>query len=356
MDFPSKRIRCLDMPFSKNKWLRVGIIVAIFNALISLFMTPLNRWGVNFASMMVHSQCIGFSIFGIYRILAVTLFARQNSQQKYDYLRQAVSMILAAPTGYILGMAIAATLLREHELTAELRQTTPVIMGFTFAATGTIAYFFWSSRRLSEETAAHARAQRLAAEAQLKLLQTQIEPHMLFNTLSTLHTLIDIDPPRAQAMVDQLITYLRSTLAASRAEQITLHNEFEQLRAYLQLMSLRMGTRLTFKLELPDNLQTTTVPPMLLQPLVENAIKHGLEPKIDGGCITVRASLAPGKLVLEVHDTGLGLSGNALSDGYGLSNVRERLSALYGTHATLKIDSTLTQGLAVLITLPHANS
>jgi len=120
------------------------------------------------------------------------------------------------------------------------------------------------------------------------------------------------------------------------------------------LMSLRMGARLSFKLELPENLCNTTVPPMLLQPLVENAIKHGLEPKVEGGCVTVSASLTSGKLLLEVRDTGLGLQDGELNDGYGLTNVRERLFALYGIQAALKIDSSLPQGLAILINLPHA--
>jgi len=339
------------MPIIKNKWLGVSIIVFIANAVIALLMTPHNEWGVDFTAMMVHSECIGFAIFGIYRLLAVTLFARRD----FGLLRQLVSAVFAGPIGYMLGTVLAATLLGEPEPLGELLQTSPVLIGFTVAASACVSYFLWTRRRLGEETAAHARAQSLAAEAQLKLLQTQIEPHMLFNTLSTLHTLIDIDPPRAQAMLDQLITYLRSTLAASRAEHITLHNEFEQLRAYLQLMSLRMGARLTFTLELPENLQSTTVPPMLLQPLVENAIKHGLEPKIEGGCITVSASLTSGKLLLEVRDTGLGLQDGEFSGGFGLTNVRERLFALYGQHAALKIDS-LSQGLAVLITLPHAKS
>ena len=347
----TNRITHFAMPVSMNKWLRVGFFVFISNAVIALLMTPHNQWSADFTAMLVHSECIGFAIFGIYRVLALTLFARRD----FGLIRHLVSAVFAGPIGYMLGTVVAATLLREPDPVAELLQTPPVMIGFTILATVCIGYFLWSRRRISEETAAHARAQRLAAEAQLKLLQTQIEPHMLFNTLSTLHTLIDIDPPRAQAMVDQLITYLRSTLAASRAEQITLHNEFEQLRAYLQLMSLRMGARLTFKLELPEDLRNTTVPPMLLQPLVENAIKHGLEPKIEGGCITVSASLTSGKLLLEVRDTGLGLQDGEFSGGFGLTNVRERLFALYGQHAALKIDS-LSQGLAVLITLPHAKS
>lgn len=349
MDFLKQRIMHLDMSTSRNKWLRLGMIVAIFNAAIALLLSPMNQGAVSITAMLVHSECIGFSIFGIYRLLDVAVFARRD----FGMARHGISVVLAAPTGYLFGMAVAATLLGERDLSDQLLQTPLVTIGFTITATACFVYFFWSRRRLSEETAAHARAQRLAAEAQLKLLQTQIEPHMLFNTLSTLHTLIDIDPSRAQAMLDQLITYLRSTLSASRAEKITLQNEFDQLHAYLQLMSLRMGERLTFNLELPELLRSIDVPPMLLQPLVENAIKHGLEPKVEGGSITVSASLAAGQILLQVRDTGLGLQAGDSNAGYGLSNVRERVLALYGSQATVKIDSSLEQGMAVSITLPH---
>lgn len=335
------------MPIRKHKELRTGAIVIVFCALIALLLAPLNHESGEFFAGLVHSECIGLSIFGVFQLVEATLF-----RQRKHNLRHLANAVLAVPIGYVSGTAIAATLLGEHELAAQLLRTPPFEIGITFAASICIIYFFWSRERLHAETTAHARAQQLALEAQLKLLQTQIEPHMLFNTLSTLHTLIEIDPPRAQTMVDQLITYLRSTLAASRAERISLQHEFDQLRAYLHLMSLRMGTRLSFQLELPDTLHAAQIPPMLLQPLVENAIKHGLEPKVEGGSITVSARAAAGRLVLQVRDTGLGLQGAALQHGYGLMHVRERLQALYGVQATLEMDSRCQAGFAVSIGLP----
>src|SRR6201999_3105847 len=131
-------------------------------------------------------------------------------------------------------------------------------------------YYAWSSKRIADEAALSAEARRMAAEGHLRLLQTQIEPHMLFNTLANLRTLVEIDPPRAQTMIDELIVYLRATLAASRNPTATLGDEFAQLRSYLELMKVRMAHRLQYALELPDPLRDASIPPMLLQPLVEN--------------------------------------------------------------------------------------
>ena len=148
---------------------------------------------------------------------------------------------------------------------------------------------FATREQLAQEAAARSEAQRLAVESQLRLLRAQLEPHMLFNTLANLRSLVREDVDRAESMIDQLIVYLRSALAASQTESVALSREFAQLRAYLDIMALRMGPRLSFRLDLPADLEATQVPPMLLQPLVENAIKHGLEPKVGSGSIEVVA-------------------------------------------------------------------
>lgn len=195
--------------------------------------------------------------------------------------------------------------------------------------------------------------ERQALQAQLQLLQAQIEPHMLFNTLANLQGLIALDPAQAQTMLDQLIVYLRATLSASRAQRTTLGQEFTLLDAYLGLMSVRMGARLSFALDLPEALRNTEVPPMLLQPLVENAIAHGVEPNVAGGHIQVTARAADGGLELLVSDTGRGLDAGPgkPGTGLGLSNVRERLNALYGERATLSLDAA-PQGATARILLP----
>lgn len=199
-----------------------------------------------------------------------------------------------------------------------------------------------------------------ATEARLKLLETQLEPHMLFNTLANLRVLIGTDPARAQEMLDRMIAYLRATLSASRSTQHPLENEFDRLRDYLELMAVRMGPRLAYTLDLPDALRSVPVPPLLLQPLVENAIRHGLEPQVEGGHITVRASTRPGgsgpQLVLEVIDTGVGLPEQLPPPGpgqsFGLAQARERLATLHGNAGTLELIAENTGGTRANVIFP----
>jgi len=215
-----------------------------------------------------------------------------------------------------------------------------------------ITYFYYSRERMAAQEAMVQTAQRQAAENQLKLLESQLEPHMLFNTLANLRVLIGMDPARAQLMLDQLIAFLRATLGASRASQHPLSAEFARLADYLALMKVRMGERLQSAFELPAELASVAIPPLLLQPLVENCIKHGLEPAVAGGRISVSALREGDELVLRVRDTGAGLS-DAHSDGtrFGLVQVRERLATLYGARATLTLQNATDAAGGALATI-----
>jgi sensor histidine kinase YesM len=189
-------------------------------------------------------------------------------------------------------------------------------------------------------------------EAKLKLLEAQLDPHLLFNTLANLRVLIGIDSAKAQTMLDHMIAYLRATLSGSRTSEHSLEQEFARLRDYLELMQFRMGARLRFELDLPDAMKHVSIPSLLLQPLVENAIKHGLELSKDGVLIKVSAQQQAGSVVINIKDTGLGgestaFDASAQSQGYGLSQVRERLTTVYGAGAKMRINSTPNQGALV---------
>jgi signal transduction histidine kinase len=222
---------------------------------------------------------------------------------------------------------------------------------------GTVAsYYFYSVSRGAYLERKMAEARQHADEARLKLLETQLEPHMLFNTLANLRALIGVDPNRAQEMLDHMIAYLRATLNASRATTHSLQAEFDRLHDYLELMAIRMGPRLAFTLDLPGPLAQQKVPSLLLQPLVENAIQHGLEPKVAGGEVRVIARRESDTIVLEVSDTGVGLSGHAPASGkgFGMSQVRERLATLYGERASIDFAASETGGCRVVIRYPAA--
>jgi hypothetical protein len=201
-------------------------------------------------------------------------------------------------------------------------------------------------------------AERQATESKLQLLQSQLEPHMLFNTLANLRVLIDLDSVRAQAMLDRIIDYLRATLGASRVTSHALSLEFDRLDDYLALMQIRMGMRLHYKLDLPDNLKTAPCPALILQPVVENAILHGLEPSAVGGAITVTAIQIDKKIILTVSDTGLGFkntddhTSNSSNSGFGLTQLRERLETLYAGQASVDMTANLPSGTRVTIAMP----
>jgi len=219
-------------------------------------------------------------------------------------------------------------------------------------------YYFYSRGKSIRLERRMVEARRQATEARLKLLEVQLEPHMLFNTLANLRVLIGTDPARATQMLDHLIAYLRATLSASRSGSHTLREEFERLRDYLEIMAIRMGRRLVFRLDLPEELAGEPVPALLLQPLVENSIRHGLEPRVDGGEVCVRARSETGRLVLEVADTGVGCApGAALAPagdgrGFGLAQLRERLSSLYGDRFAIDFETPPTGGTRVTIRFP----
>jgi signal transduction histidine kinase len=305
-----------------------------------------------FAPILVTSECIGLLILGWNMVFARLLTRWRLAPERAIGL----SMIAATPLGYITGHGLARWLLgRPMDLFPAGRNHALDLL-VTLLAGCFVAYLFWTAHRLARERAARAEAQRLAVEAQLRLLRAQLEPHMMFNTLATLRSLVEVDPARAQHMIDRLITYLRAALAASRAETTTLAQEFEQLRAYLDIMALRMGARLEFTLELPAALQMTPIPPMLLQPLVENAIRHGLEPQVGPGSLKVQALRQGAGVEISVADSGLGLSQADAAEpargGYGLHHVRERLAAIYGAQASLTLEPVAPHGVRATVRIP----
>jgi len=215
------------------------------------------------------------------------------------------------------------------------------------------SYWFYSRNKSAYLERKMGEARRLADEARLKLLEAQLEPHMLFNTLANLRALIGVDPVRAQGMLDHMIGYLRATLDASRGTMHPLQAEFDRVQDYLELMAIRMGPRLQYELVLPRELASHRVPTLLLQPLVENSIRHGLEPKVDGGHVVVGARREGDALVLEVADTGLGESTGAPSGSrFGLAQVRERLATVYGGAATMQFEAVPGTGATTRIRLP----
>ena len=261
--------------------------------------------------------------------------------------------------GYLMGTFVADSLLGASSWSAQALPQLRYSILVTVLASVAITFYFYSKGRRAYLEAKMAEAKAQASEAHLKLLETQLEPHMLFNTLANLRALITTDPTAAVKMLDRMNDYLRATLNASRATTHPLRAEFDRLADYLELMAVRMGPRLKFTLALPPQLASHAVPTLLLQPLVENSIKHGLEPRVEGGDITVRATQSAGFLTLEVADTGAGQNAAGAhkpGSGFGLAQVRERLATAYGNTATLAIAANAPTGTVITITLPLNSS
>ena len=333
--------------------LRHGLITAVFCCLIATAMTLTG--GGNWAGHLVYSLAIGtvswlFIDFG--RLLISGHRETLWPGWPAGFLLIAMGMVVGFFVGNLIGDAwFGAPRFDFLELKGHKLATAATI---TIMATVGMCFFFYSLGRSKHMQGQIELAQRNATEARLKLLETQLEPHMLFNTLANLRVLITVDPPRAVAMLDRLNSYLRMTLSGSRALSHPLSAEFERLGDYLELMSVRMGERLRYTLDLPDDLRDAPVPPMLLQPLVENSIRHGLEPKVDGGEIVVRARRQAGLLVVEVSDTGVGLDAAPPSEGsgFGLEQVRERLATVYGAQGRMSLSPSPAGGTCATLSFP----
>ena len=190
-----------------------------------------------------------------------------------------------------------------------------------------------------------------AAEAELKLMQAQVEPHFLFNTLASVQFLTETDPPMAGLMLGHLLSYLRAAVPQLRSGSTTLGQEAELARAYLSIMQMRMETRLRFSIDIPASLESHPFPPMLLMSVVENAIKHGIEPQAEGGEVRLEAKQKDGSLIVSVTDSGRGFTEH-LGQGVGLTNLRERLKALYGQRSQMTLDAILPHGAKATIEIP----
>jgi two-component system, LytTR family, sensor histidine kinase AlgZ len=191
--------------------------------------------------------------------------------------------------------------------------------------------------KLHEREVAQARAEQLVAEARLRSLESRLHPHFLFNTLNSISALIRIDPAQAERMVGRLSGLLRASLDTSSSSLIPLAQELEMVEDYVDIERARFGDKLRGRVEVPPELRDAQVPPLSVQSLVENAVKHGITPQRGGGEILVSASADQRQLTIEVSDTGGGFDLTALRSGHGLDSLVRRLDTLFSAEARLDV-------------------
>jgi sensor histidine kinase YesM len=316
------------------------LVVAAGNVLIGVLLRVVG-FGGSLGVNIVYAECIGLCIFGlIYVVFALTA--------RGSVLRLAL-LLAAIALGGTVGQVAANLLTRSSPQLLPDYFLKSEFIGLFFGAIGATAMFL--RERYWDLEARRMEAEKRGVEAQLRLLQAQIEPHFLFNTLANLAGLIEVDPKLAGHLLEALNRYLRASLQRTRAEGGTLGDELDLLEAYLEVFRIRLGPRLDYSFAVAPELRALPFPPMLLQPLVENAIRHGIEPKVSGGHVAIAAARGGGRLVLTVRDTGCGL-GDTPGGGFGLGNVRARLAALFGDAGSLEIAQCQEGGVLATLRLP----
>lgn len=346
------------MPYPEHKnnlpmkkiWL--GLLATFaYNTAIAGLLTVLLSEG-SFSENFIYAQCIGFSIAVIN---SLTL-----ARMKPGKLRWA-GLLVTLPVSVFVGLQLSywvtgcgGSLLHPKSASALIMV---LMIGLFFGLIASITFVLFEriddlNKEVRQRQINQLESQKREMEVQLKMLQAQIEPHFLFNTLANVSSLIDSDPALAHQLLDCLNEWLRVALARARSEQLILGDELDMLSNYLNILEIRFVNRLRWHIEAASSVRQLTFPPMLLQPLVENAVRHGIEPKLGGGEIVIRAAIENEKLQISVFDTGVGLKESAGS-GAGLANVRARLAALFGSAGQLTLENNAAGGTTATLELPR---
>lgn len=329
-------------------------VSAVLTVTVIVMLCTMMGFGEGFSTNLIIGQCVGTCAFAFTFTALVCLRWKGPLVQMTG---AALAMAAGACAGIVFGAFFSG-----KDLLFYLPEKSFLIVQVVILTVmgGSLFRFILNAQekirqareRIQREKIKRLTIEKKVVETNLRLLQAQIEPHFLFNTLSNILSLLDTDVDRGKVMIGDLIAYLRISLCKTREEMATIGQELEMIRAYLDIFKIRMGERLTYAIDIPDPLRGIPFPPMLIQPLVENAIQHGLEPRIEGGDIRIAASAFPGRLRIDVADSGLGfLEGSHW--GVGLTNIKERLDALYDGKARLILGENRPNGFLASIEVPH---
>ncbi len=307
---------------------------------------------------------IDFGLVSLVVLVAVTAVTVAQNLGPARGLRRVAVLAVAVAVGTLAGLALRAFVIRCFDTDVQgwdawLAALPGAWVEYAFIGACYAAIAEFIRRRQASVAAMHrAELDRLALEremdsARMQVMQAQIEPHFLFNTLANVRRLYQTDARAARTMLDNLMRYFEIALPRMRHASTDLAHEAELVDAYLRIHQIRMGSRLSFALDIPAELRATAVPPMMLLTLVENAIKHGVNPRLDGGAISVRAYRDAQTVRLEVADSGGGFEQGS-GGGMGLANIRARLAAEFGAAASLALRHNQPRGVVATLTLPTA--
>ena len=332
-----------------KRFLTGFLLTGAFSAAVAVLIWWLLDSG-GFWAVLIISLSIGWSVNLAFALLQGTLSRRIGPWA-------APAFIVAL--GLMAGLLIAGALVGNHPLFYFSGSFTTVALALFFGITGTLVFYtrerlHHTRRQLAESELRQSRQEQLLAETELKLLQAQIEPHFLFNTLSNIAQLVPGNPELAVRTLENLTTLLRASLARTRSGESTLGQEIDFGAAYLAIQATRLQGRLSYEIDLPDELREIPLPPLLVQPLLENAVVHGVEVKPEGGKVVFSARRIGDALVLSISDSGAGINETGTSGGVGLGNVRDRLRLRYDARASLELTPASPSGVNAIISLPLA--
>ena len=339
-------------------WRKEIALILLFNSLIAVYLATVYIED-NLLICFGFSHLIGFSIYSSVKLMLSTRLCDYNPLIPYS-LGITIGSCIGVGGSYIVLNLLLQTNLAEHlQVSRSPESIMPSIFTGLFFGSA-IAYFFYSKykiletgRELAEQQRERSELERAASVSQLKVLQAQIEPHFLHNILANVISLIDSDPKLARQMLQRLAELLRIALKRTRTERISLREELEFVESYLQIQQIRLGARLHYRIDAEPQALAAALPPLAIQPLVENSLRHGIEPSQSGGQVIVKASVANDKLHISVSDDGVGLDQDSIGgSGVSLNNLRGRLVSLYGAAASLHLSAQQPSGVLAQVQLP----
>lgn len=329
----------------ENGWLRSLLVTTVFCLFISAM--TLSVWGGPYYVHVLVSFGFGYS----------AIFFSWLIDRLFPTIPRMIEVVCSLVACLLFGVMNAQFWLGEYFGISDM---IPVgLMGLLFS--GMCYFYFYSrekeavaQRELESIKREKAEQDRALLLSQLKQMQSQIEPHFLFNTLANISALMSQDVDKAKLMLEQLTALLRATLKSSREEHTTIDDETALIEAYLGIQQIRLGERLSYQIEVEEGLGRTELPPMMLQPLIENAIIHGIEPKREGGEVSLQIKREQQNLQIEVRDTGVGLNhvSGHMGSGVGLSNLKQRIEALFLGKGEVSISESAQGGVCIRLSWP----
>ena len=337
----------------KLTWKKL-LVFMVFGNLVACFLY-LFGFGATFAYTILFCNCAAWPGF---LLIVGSNFLPKPKTVLAMLLRLSAIMFVGTMIGALVFLAITSA--EPASLFGRNREILLRMLFLNAFCGSSIMFFFKTGESMSEakrlimeERMINLDMKSMSVEMELKLLQAQIEPHFLFNTLSNVMSLIDSQPTKAKAMLDHFCGFLRGALHIARNNQVPVSQEIELIRNYLEIQKLRMGNRLNYQIDMPHALLAKNIPPLLIQPLVENSIKHGLEPLVEGGSVSITGEMDGDLVRITVADSGRGISESTSSgNGVGLENVRKRIRMSSNALGRLVLEENYPCGIRAVIEAP----